>query len=129
MSFNIQPDYLKLEVGFRGLDDELPLGFQDCDFLIDGNILTIMWRQLATAVSLSKQLPASTTVYLSQQLPDLQTAYFQNDLLSLANYFQNDDIEAKLTVGDYQKVISKYNSPLFEQLCAQGSKLDGVDFG
>ena len=38
-------------------------------------------------------------------------------------------IEAKLTVGDYQKVISKYNSPLFEQLCAQGSKLDDVDFG
>ena len=81
-----------MEVGFHGLDDELPLGFQDCDFLIDKEHPDDNVTAAATGVSLSEQLPGGATVSLSQQLPYLQTAYFQNDLLSFANYFQNDDI-------------------------------------
>ena len=48
---------------------------------------------------------------------------------SRAHFFQNDHREEKLTVDEYQKVVRKYNSPLFEQLCAKESNLDDLDFG
>ena len=50
----------------------------------------------------------------------------QVELLSMTNYFKNEEIEGDLSVAQYQEVIRKYNSTLFE--CERETSLDDLSF-